>query len=234
MKFKLTSYLNPIILETPAKDSSMSISDYQPDIIPEPAVKEGLGDIITSHVRPDLDRPYYKVKFRHVNCRHENQFHPECQSTVYWYPDRLFGQSYEELINDFNSQSHEIYCCGSGTVGSPKYDRHVPQEGVTVERMGMVAQVICDAGYECISRANIVRGGIVWENRPPKTLRGKAVMIHDKEVTRSHLELMHYRNAKDYILIDFMSFHDDEDTRRGRMLKALSKLSRKASSHCNR
>ncbi|GAP83980.2 hypothetical protein SAMD00023353_0602510 [Rosellinia necatrix] len=102
-----------------------------------------------------------------------------------------------------------------------------------LEHLAEVVRLSCDRNYEH-TEVDTLWACIIWRDSPPTIPHGPARIFHSPNITRSHLELMSRRNCGDYIQAEFLTFHDDEGLRRGRMLKALSKLSRKASPHTNR
>ncbi|KAK5630981.1 hypothetical protein RRF57_006696 [Xylaria bambusicola] len=87
---------------------------------------------------------------------------------------------------------------------------------------------------------------IVWNNSPPDTVRGEVRqsdsiqqnrhldLPHQTHLDSRDLKLIQQRNCGDFILVEFKDSLIEEDERRGRMLRALTKLAKKASTHCNR
>ncbi|KAJ2990162.1 hypothetical protein NUW58_g3097 [Xylaria curta] len=164
----------------------------------------------------------YQVKFRHINCRKHHQsanssgFSPTCESILNWIP------------NPFSPQARTGDCCGSEDrdIG----ERSVEAEGHDLEvDLTRVAQGICDN-----QGVHILRASIVWENGRATTPWGRARMIHNSAVTHGHLALMDQRKRNDYIKVEFVTLHNDEDVRRESALTELTKLSKRASAHCNR
>lgn len=123
-------------------------------------------------------------------------------------------------------------CCGnaSGSINELNAERTAAQR--LLENLQSFAGGVCE-GFECIQGAAILDAHIVWSGAAPKNSRSHSKAVHSSAVKPRHLELIRERNADDYIKVDFMTFHGDEKARRENMYKALERLARRASSHCN-
>ncbi|KAI0865136.1 hypothetical protein F4860DRAFT_510300 [Xylaria cubensis] len=125
-------------------------------------------------------------------------------------------------------------CCGTGEGIASEDEGVAILDSVDLVRdLEHVAHRLCNEQSDRIIDLVVLREHVVWEKGPPKSSSGPGI-FHTSAVTPSHLALMRQRNCGDYIEADFGTHYDDEEFRHERMLRALTKLSKRASSHCNR
>lgn len=175
----------------------------------------------TAEAQIDEARPQYRVRLRHINCSKYNvsgKSRGFCEFTTNWAPS-------PELSSDD--------CCGSasGDVNELNAERAAAQS--LLKDLQSFAEGECGK-FECMQGADIVDAHIVWNGAAPTTSHGWSQAIHSSAIKPKHLELFRERNAGDYIQVSFSTLYRDEDARRESMYKALGKLARRASSHCNR
>ncbi|KAI1169438.1 hypothetical protein F4777DRAFT_584938 [Nemania sp. FL0916] len=170
----------------------------------------------------------YRVEFRHINCRQEGKTGKsgrssnDCLTTRNWTPPAL-----DEI------RSLESDCCASRTRGTNPSKDDVPAETRLLYSLLDKADTIC-RDLDSIG-VQMCSAYIQWANGPPQTRHGDVTITHNDAISSGHLALMDCEDG-DYIQIDYRNIYDDDDEsdRRGKMYQALSKLSRKASTHKNR
>ncbi|KAI3321814.1 hypothetical protein HD806DRAFT_545510 [Xylariaceae sp. AK1471] len=195
----------------------------------------------TTSTRPLIYQSQYSfnILLRHIPiCRGDDEaptdpcgFSPDCQ-----FSEECWGLWAD---GDLTSLSCKGSCCDEG------YEEASDLDIVLLNR-AMDEIRLYDLIHYCVNRVlhplqglefEILRGFIVWQNGAPTFPRDSGELkAHNSAITPGHLALMDQRNYGDYIQIDFVVLHNDHDdkARRKSMLKALTKLSRKASRHCNR
>ncbi|KAI0525514.1 hypothetical protein F5B22DRAFT_642527 [Xylaria bambusicola] len=181
---------------------------------PQPTNNNPFLDTMDTELEVVSGPEVYQVVFRHLNCRRcpQSEDTPSCEAAMEWQyepkdgisPDSHIALSLSKIARDLHHESE-----------------------------GYIAALQMEA-Y------------VVWNNSPPDTVRGEIRQSGLAQQTcnldlpyQTHLDcrdltLMQQRNCGDFILVEFRDSHIDEDERRGRMLRALTKLAKKASSHCNR
>ncbi|KAI1115799.1 hypothetical protein F5Y14DRAFT_409357 [Nemania sp. NC0429] len=171
---------------------------------------------------PEDFRRLYRVKLRHSNCRkpaEDGKVGGFCEYITEWAlkPERSPGE-----------------CCSPGSESIAELNATQKATERLMEELTIFASGISE--YECIRGADIFDMFIVWNNSAPSTRHTFTQGLHNSVIKPRHLELITQRKAGDYIQIHFETpnVSDDEDERREKMYKALGKLARKASSHCNR
>ncbi|KAH8158993.1 hypothetical protein CIB48_g9251 [Xylaria polymorpha] len=192
----------------------------------------------TTKIQPSESHPSYKLRFRHVNCPKSDKssgFSPSCTATVNdWRPSAANAKQSQNPSDATAPEAPETGCCGIDEGVVSENDVLMLKNIDLVEDLENIARGLCDEKAAHIQGIVILREYIMWENGPPKSSNGSEQIIHNSAVTPIHLALIRQRKCDDYIEVDWATHYDDEDFRRESMLKALTKLSRKASSHCNR
>ncbi|KAI0459914.1 hypothetical protein F5B21DRAFT_454695 [Xylaria acuta] len=194
----------------------------------------------TAKTQPSESHPSYRAIFRHVNCRKRSQsekssgFTPSCVSTVDWCPTKANIRHSQSSSDATAPPALETGCCGTDKGIVSENDVSMFFNIDLVADLERVALGLCKEQSDHVRGAVIIREYIMWENGPQKSSGGSEQIIHDSAVTPIHLALMRQRKCDDFIEVDFGTHYDDEEFRRESMLRALTKLSRRASSHCNR
>ncbi|KAI0447497.1 hypothetical protein F4803DRAFT_546015 [Xylaria telfairii] len=191
----------------------------------------------TSKIQPSESHPSYKLRFRHVNCPKSNKligFSPSCTSTVNWQPSAANAKQSPNPSDATALEAPETGCCGIDDGVVSKNDVLMLKNIDLVDELEKIARKLCDEKAAHIQGIVILREFIMWGNGPPTSSSGSKQIIHDSAVTPVHLALMRQRKCEDFIEVEWATHYDDEEFRRENMLKALTKLAKRASSHCNR
>ncbi|GAW17392.1 hypothetical protein ANO14919_068490 [Xylariales sp. No.14919] len=200
-------------------------------------------------------RPRYRVKFRHVGSK---EFHPRPREfSAEWVPFPLARQPHNPYVyrSPKSPSPKKLWprtgCCTNQIGDSfgatdeviginsekddldPQWEWWVGLELVPNVQLAALAQNICRNGRKYRSDEGIreITAAIVWRGEPPRDPAGNA---HGCFVGPGHLAMMRQRNCGDYIRVDFVIDEAQGQGKRKSMLRALTKLSKKASSHCNR